>query len=89
MAELNTKGLALYHFQGCPYCQRVRDAIDRLGLEIGRRDIQLDPSYREELFAATGRTTVPCLRIEDASGSVQWMHESSDIISYLEKLPQN
>jgi hypothetical protein len=27
---------------------------------------------------------VPCLRIEQPGGGVRWMHESADIIRYLE-----
>jgi glutathione S-transferase len=34
---------------------------------------------------ATGRQTVPCLRIERADGSVEWMHESEDINAYLKE----
>ncbi|HXZ85257.1 MAG TPA: glutathione S-transferase N-terminal domain-containing protein [Myxococcota bacterium] len=77
-------GLSLYHFEGCPYCGRVRDAMRRLGLEFELRDIQREPRYREELVSATGKQMVPCLRIEGAGG-VRWMHESADIVRYLEQ----
>jgi len=30
-----------------------------------------------------GKTQVPCLRIEQAGGEVEWMYESDDIIRYL------
>jgi len=59
--------------------------MSRLELDIELRDILQKREYREELFAATGRQTVPCLRIEEA-GEVRWMHESRDIIRYLETL---
>ncbi len=75
--------LSLYHFEGCPYCSRVRAALPRLGLELELRDIHLDPRHRNELQAATGRTTVPCLRIDEPGGA-RWTHESVDIIRYLE-----
>jgi len=77
-------GLSLYFFEGCPWCTRVRSALDRLGLEIELRDIQADRARRAELLAATGRATVPCLRIEEGA-SARWMHESADIIRWLEK----
>ena len=76
-------GLSLYHFDGCPYCERVRAAMSRLSLELELRDIHRDAKYREELVAATGKQMVPCLRIENA-GSTRWMHESADIVRYLE-----
>lgn len=80
---MKVPGLSLYHFESCPYCQRVRAAMARLSLELELRDIQVQPKYREELVAATGRQMVPCLRIEDG-GKTRWMHESADIIRYLE-----
>jgi glutaredoxin len=76
-------GLSLYHFEGCPYCDRVRSAMSRLSLDIELRDIHKQAKYREELVAATGRQMVPCLRIE-GSGKPRWMHESADIVRYLE-----
>jgi glutathione S-transferase len=77
-------GLSLYHFEGCPYCGRVRAALGRLGLALELRDIHKESRYRDELVAATGRQTVPCLRIEEG-GKTRWMHESLDIIRYLEE----
>ena len=81
---MKPKGLSLYHFDGCPYCARVRDAMARLDLEIELRDIHTHPSFRSELVAATGKQMVPCLRIEQ-TGGVRWMHESADIVRYLER----
>jgi len=78
-------GLSLYQFPGCPYCQRVRDALKRLKLDVEMRDITAQPQYRDELVRATGRGTVPVLRIEDTPGSVRWLPESLDIIRYLEE----
>jgi glutathione S-transferase len=80
---MKVPGLSLYHFDACPYCQRVRSAMKRLSLELELRDIQAQPKYRDELVAATGRQMVPCLRIE-SGGKARWMHESADIIRYLE-----
>jgi glutathione S-transferase len=45
----------------------------------------MTPRNRKELLNGGGRKTVPCLRIEDSSGSVQWMYESGDIIAYLQR----
>ena len=83
---LSTKSLALYHFESCPFCARVRQAMEGIDAQIELRDIELDAGHREDLAQATGRHTVPCLRIEDEEGGVTWMHESADIISYLEEI---
>jgi glutathione S-transferase len=79
------QGLALYQFPSCPYCQRVRDALKRLNRDVEMRDIMAEPKYRDELVRATGRGTVPVLRIEDTPGQVRWLPESLDIVRYLEE----
>jgi glutathione S-transferase len=79
-----TEGLSLYHYRACAFCARVRRATERLGLELELRDVQLESERRAELMAATGRGTVPVLRIEEAPGEIRWLPESSDIIRYLE-----
>jgi glutathione S-transferase len=82
---MKQSALSLYEFEGCPYCQRVRQAMARLGLQIELRDIHAEPRYRQELVQATGRGTVPCLRIDEGGGKVRWLHESLDIIAFLER----
>jgi glutathione S-transferase len=85
MSEIEDELLALYFFEGCPFCSRVLTAATRLGVDLELRDIFSDPGLRRELLRATGRQTVPVLRIEDASGRVRWMPESADIVTYLEE----
>ena len=77
--------LALYHYDSCPFCVRVRTAIHKLGMTVELRNIHREPRYRSELVAATGRQTVPVLRIEKA-GAVKWLPESADIVRYLYQL---
>jgi len=72
--------LTLYHFATCPYCLRVRRAIDDLNVEVELRDIHQDPSAAQALHDATGRTTVPVLYIADDDA---WMPESTDIVRFL------
>ena len=60
----------------------VRRAIAELELEIPLRDILQDPQNLNDLVDATGRRTVPCLRIEEGNEE-RWLHESRDIIAYL------
>lgn len=76
--------LSLYYYGACPFCRIVLREIDRLNLEVERRDILLERQHRADLLEARGRATVPVLRIEPASGGPpQWMPESADIIEYL------
>jgi len=66
----------------CGFCYRVRGFLSEQGIDIPMRDVNQDRDALREMLAATGRTTVPCLRIERAEG-VEWMHESMDIMRYL------
>lgn len=75
--------MALYYFPECPFCKKVVDAIEKLELhDIEFRNTHENPEFEEELKAATGRATVPCLRIESDDQN-RWMHESDDIVEYL------
>jgi len=76
--------LALYHFNGCPFCSMVRSDIDRLGINVELRDIFENPQYRDDLIKARERATVPVLRITSPDGEERWMPESRDIVHYLE-----
>jgi glutaredoxin len=76
--------LALYHFEGCPYCSRVRRVVDKLGIEVELRDIFENQTYLKELNEARGRRTVPILRIIGTDGEERWMPESADIVRYLQ-----
>lgn len=76
-------GLSLYGYPQCPFCRRVLQAIEALGIEIPLRNTLQDRAHREALISAMGRSTVPVLRIEMAAGSVEWLPESADIVRYL------
>lgn len=77
--------LILYHFEACPYCARVRRAIERLGIDVELRDVREEARYRDELIDARGRATVPVLRIISPQDEERWMPESRDIVNYLER----
>jgi len=77
-----TESLTLYAFDSCPYCRRVFAAVEALGISLEIRDIHRDASHRQALVEATGRATVPVLRIEK-EGEVRWLPESKDIVAYL------
>ena len=78
-----TRSLALYQFQQCPFCVKTRRQIYRLALNIENRDARNDEQWNQELINEGGKYQVPCLKITRDDGSVEWMYESSDINQYL------
>ena len=74
----------LYYSQFCFFCQKVL-----MPLRGRQHDIELvsvgDSDHRRELIQGGGKGQVPCLRIENEDGSVQWMYESNDILSYIKQ----
>ncbi len=81
--DVKTKAYSLYQFEACPFCVKVRREIKRLNLKVELRDAKEGTAYGEELLKEGGMKQVPCLRIEESTGSVKWLYESADIIQFL------
>lgn len=81
-----TKSLSLYQLPSCPFCVKVRRTMKREGLKIELRNISGNNDFSEELVREGGKRKVPCLRIEKEDGQVQWLYESSDVVSHLQGL---
>lgn len=84
-AELDskTKNFALYQFNACPFCVKVRRELRRHALNIELRDARNDEQHKQALIDGGGRFKVPCLQISSGSGEKTWLYESDDIIAYL------
>ena len=78
--------MSMYQFKTCPFCVKVRRELKRQALNVELRDAKNDAGHKAALVNEGGRHKVPCLRIEKADDSVQWLYESTDIIAYLKKL---
>lgn len=86
--------LTLYYSPYCPYCHRVLNALVQMGLTVNTQsgkagDITLKNTFAERaakkaLVRGGGKSTVPCLLIED-QGKQRWMYESLDIITFLQE----
>jgi glutaredoxin len=76
---------AVYHYEGCPYCDFVRAAARAQGVDITWRDIEREPQHRRDLVEARGRATVPVLRISREGAPDEWMPESRDIVRFFEQ----
>jgi len=80
---MDREKLSLYESGRYPYCIRVRRFIEEIGATVEERNTMRNRDDFMELVQATGRSTVPCLKIESADGNVRWLHESAHIIEYL------
>ena len=74
--------LVLYGRDSCPYCLRVKQEVERMGIghHIEVRDTSFGGPWRTDLAERTGRTQVPCLFIDGVA-----MFESQDIIIWLDQ----
>ena len=81
--DLQCQSLALYQFNTCPFCIKVRQEMRRLSLPIEKRDAQHHAANREELLQSSGATKVPCLKITEANGETRWLQDSNAIVAYL------
>lgn len=86
VVDAATATMALYQFRSCPFCIKVRREMKRLSLNIELRDAQHDAQHRIDLQNGGGKPQVPCLKLTDEKGSVQWLFESDEIIAQLRKL---
>ncbi len=83
LVDSQTENFKLYQFHACPFCVKVRRAMKRMSLNIELRDAKNNQDIKSELVTEGGRHKVPCLRIENNDGSIKWLYESSEIVSFL------
>ena len=81
--DLQCQSLALYQFNTCPFCIKVRQEMRRLSLPIDKRDAQHNAANRDELMQGSGATKVPCLKITEANGETRWLQDSNAIVTHL------
>ncbi|MEE6210045.1 glutathione S-transferase N-terminal domain-containing protein [Salarchaeum sp. III] len=74
--------LVLYSLDGCPYCQKVHDALDEHGIDYETKWVEGLHSKRNEVKRVSGQRAVPVL-IDDDRGVT--MAESSNIVEYVER----
>jgi len=77
-----TTMLTLYYKPSCPYCQRVIDEVEEMGLKLDLKDVTSAEAILDELIEKGGKRQVPYLV---DSGKDTAMYESGDIIDYLKE----
>ena len=68
--------LKLYHFEACPYCEKVRSALRRM--DVRYESVEIDPADRSAVREVSGQDLVPVLVDGEAV-----IHDSTRILRYL------
>ena len=76
-------GHALYFRADCGACISVRLAAWWNGISLQYRDTGKSKEYELELTNGGSKKQVPCLRIDEADGTTNWLYEAQNIIDYL------
>lgn len=74
--------IELYALDGCPYCEKVHDALEENDVEYETRWVEALHSKRDEVKRVSGQRGVPVLVDEDTGVT---MAESEKILDYVEK----
>lgn len=74
--------ITLYSLDGCPYCEKVHEALDENGIEYSTRWVEGLHSRRNEVKRVSGQRGVPVL-VDEARGVT--MAESENILNYVER----
>ncbi|MFW6317877.1 MAG: glutaredoxin family protein [Halorubrum sp.] len=72
----------LYALDGCPWCEKVSDALDGAGIEYETEWVDALHSDRDEVKRISGQRGVPVL-IDEERGVT--MAESANILEYVER----
>ncbi|MDZ5810573.1 glutaredoxin [Halorubrum sp. AD140] len=71
----------LYALDGCPWCEKVSDALDDAGIEYETAWVDALHSDRDEVKRVSGQRGVPVL-VDEERGVT--MAESANILAYVE-----
>lgn len=74
--------LTLYSLDGCPYCERVEEALDDADIAYDTEWVDALHSHRDEVKRVSGQRLVPVL--VDAGRGVT-MAESENIVEYIDR----
>jgi glutaredoxin len=72
----------LYALDGCPWCEKVSDALDDAGIEYETEWVDALHSDRDEVKRISGQRGVPVL-IDEERGVT--MAESANILEYIDR----
>jgi len=74
--------VTLYALDGCPWCEKVHDALEEAGVEYETVWTEALHSKRDEVARVSGQRGVPVL-VDEERGVT--MNESANILEYVER----
>ncbi|MXR41061.1 NrdH-redoxin [Halobaculum sp. WSA2] len=74
--------VTLYALDGCPWCEKVHDALEEAGVEYETVWTEALHSKRDEVARVSGQRGVPVL-VDEEHGVT--MNESANILEYVER----
>lgn len=74
--------ITLYALDGCPYCEKVHDALQEADVDYETTWTEALHSKRNEVKRVSGQRAVPVI-VDDDRGVT--MAESANILDYVEK----
>ncbi|KAB1193479.1 NrdH-redoxin [Haloferax sp. MBLA0076] len=74
-------GIVLYALDGCPFCERVHDALTDADIDYETQWVEPLHSDRDEVKRVSGQRVVPVL-VDEEHGVT--MNESENISQYIE-----
>lgn len=77
--------LALYQFNACPFCIKVRRRLHVLNVPVPLVEVKRGNAAEQQLINQGGKRQVPCLYIKEESGAERWLYESDSILDYLQQ----
>lgn len=74
--------VTLYALEGCPWCEKVHDALEEHDVEYDTVWVEALHSQRDEVARVSNQRAVPVL-VDDERGVT--MAESANIVEYVER----
>jgi len=74
--------ITLFALDGCPWCEKVHDALEEAGVEYETEWVEALHSTRNEVRRVSGQRAVPVL-VDGERGVT--MAESANILEYVER----
>jgi len=74
--------VTLYQLDGCPYCEKVADRLDDLGVDYDTVWVEAMHSQRNEVKEVSGQRGVPVIVDEDRGVT---MAESERILEFVDR----